>query len=218
MAVVFDAKGTATGDGTSPLSFSTLTIGTGTNRALFVGIVYINSLTPNPTATWNGTSVPLIVNNYDSGSNFGSAVFALANPASGTNALVITGTGAAEIHAIGVSFTGVDQTTPAQNSNSNTQFFITSGSLAITSAVGDMVFGSWALSSVLTANSGTLVGSSAIGPSVDFAANYDAGASTVTLTTTGTGTSTVFVSAGVDIKASTGGGPTLMGSSNLIFM
>ena len=209
--VTFDAKGTAACDTTSsPLTCTTLTVGTGgSNYALVVyATYYAGAQATVLTATWNGTSVPNVLNAYGTIQDVGVAVWCLAAPASGnkTLSISITASGLAEIHAIAASYTGANQTTPCANA---TSYFspsgpgTTTGTITVTSATGDIATAEF--SQGQTSESGmngtVIVINDDAGPNVDFNANYIAGAATVNLTCTASSGTASWAIGAVDIQA-----------------
>ena len=225
-AVTFDAKGTAACDvssASSPvtLNCSTLTIGSSlSNSVLVVGVSYGRANnTTTLTATWNGTSMGSVVG-FSYAPSAGMAIFCLPNPASGNHTLtiVMTVSGGGEIHAMGASFAGANQTTPCQNYNGVTNPASTATiTVPVTSATGDLVVGVYENGSVAQGASNpnlsgtplTTYGNDFNGPNNSFEMNYAPGAATVNLTDTGAGAAADWVGGGVDILAASGGGATL---------
>jgi hypothetical protein len=87
----------------------------GANRVLIVG-AQIGSATDNATCTYNGTSMTKYV--FFGGGTIQVVLFSLVAPDTGTHDIVLSRTGNAYIGGGAVSFTGADQTTPLENSNS----------------------------------------------------------------------------------------------------
>ena len=115
MTIAFDAASAASSDGTTALTIAHTC--TGSNLALVVSAECPNSTDylATGTATYNGVSMgsPRV-------SNTGSAnlfiyTWVLANPATGTHDIVVTPSANAYLDVIGISFTGVDQTTPVDS-------------------------------------------------------------------------------------------------------
>ena len=212
-AVAFDAKGTADCTSTTAtVTCSTLTIGAGgSNYALVAYVSYANnSLPTSVTATWNGTSMTRIGTlQYSSTLSIGTAVFCLPAPTSGSHPLVITINGtiaSPEVHTIGASFTGADQTTPCKNATTLTDFSGTTGTLTVTSATGDIATGSWTQNfTTINTMSGTIIVTDDSGPNTGMYANYAPGAATVALTATANGSAS-WQGTGIDIAAAGGGG------------
>jgi hypothetical protein len=210
-AVAFDATGTAACDGaTSPVACSTLTIGSGSNRALVVLVDFGGSaVAPAVAVTWGGTALVSLGTQFSTGQTIGTALLCLAAPASGNQILsaTVTGVGVTEIHVIGVSFTGANQTTPCQNFTSATDQTATTASLTVTSATGDQVVAVQAQSNVgvnSVNNNQVVIDNN--GPAITLSGNYANGASTVAMTATGSG-STIWQTSGVDVAAAGGGAP-----------
>lgn len=138
MAVAFDAF--ATGDGTGTSITVSITLGASAN--LLIAFVMIDAPANfNPSATWNGVSMGAVVNEVFTGRYL--AWFKLASPDTGTHDLVVSGLpGGGQERACGISFSGVDTTTPTDAAQSSS---LASASdpvtLTNTSATGDMVVG-----------------------------------------------------------------------------
>ena len=107
----FDANTTNfIASGTSPLTNTTLTVGSGANRCLVAQLTSYQDTSSGMAVTWNGVSMTLI-GSTDNGSNSHIYLFGLVNPASGSHTLSASWTGTANSVAInGTSFTGCNQT------------------------------------------------------------------------------------------------------------
>lgn len=105
MAIAFDNDIAAGGFSTGG-SITTLTVGSGPNRALLCYFVKNSGTATGSTitATWGGTNIPVIASDGD------SAFLGLVNPASGTPSLVMSFSGGGTIYAYVISVTGADQT------------------------------------------------------------------------------------------------------------
>lgn len=147
MAVAFDAVGpSAAGQGqtggASPLTWSHTC--SGSDRALIVGVVLASSADGaiNTTATYNGVSMNSVAGEvHSNAATMGYAeMFVLANPASGTNTVSVTITGATVegLECGSVSFTGADQANPIAHQATATGNS-TSATVAVTSATDNMV-------------------------------------------------------------------------------
>lgn len=214
--VTFDADTSTYTNGTgTTVTITNLTIGSGSNRALVLGLQFEASAIPSGlTATWNGTSLTAITGT-NSGSHGGCScalvMFGLVAPASGNHSLVISWTGSNSIHAFAVSFTGVDQTGGATSFPGGTSVVEDTATASpitgpVSSASGDIVVAAgmqdcqpWG------AISGTTIATDLSGPDFGSAANYSPGAATVSPTFAFTGTC-VFGFVGTDVKAASGGG------------
>lgn len=109
-AIAFDnaSQGNSTSHPTS-LTFS-LAVGSGTNRILMVAFIVNRAGAPTiSSVTYNGVAMTATSNSPNSTFQF-LYVYYLANPASGTNNVVITLNSSIEIHACAASYTGAAQT------------------------------------------------------------------------------------------------------------
>jgi hypothetical protein len=104
MPVTFDAAASDSAGFSASLTFSH-TCG-GTDRVLFVAVVCGNNRTISG-VTYDGVSMSAV----ESGSDF-MRLFALVNPASGANDVVVTTSQEDPILAVSTSYSGVDQSTP----------------------------------------------------------------------------------------------------------
>lgn len=225
--VVFDAQSSVDITANGAVSFSnstTLTVGTGTNRALLVGVSWSGGAQPaGVSITWGGVALTLI-----SGTSIGfgtpganTAIYGLLNPASGTLALAGSWTGARDFCVGAVSYTGVSQTSFA---TSFTGYGVngTSGnnSVTVTSAVGDACFACFANdASAYTALTGTTVYNDGNPTLISAAACRDTGAASVTLTATTSGGANNWGASGIDIKAAAAAtlvGPTALKAAIVI--
>lgn len=219
-AVAFDAKSTAACDAVaSTISCSTLTIGAGlTNSAVVIYLNFNSPAAPTLTATWNGTTAPIVGTAQWSatGNLTGTAIFCLAAPASGNHAIAISATGTVmtELHVSGASFQGVNQTTPCKNAATITDSVgmtpaapNATGTIAVTSATGDLATAIFAQIEQLTSSSnGTTLNITNAGPQSGYVNNYVTGTATASLTGTASGTVNNWEITGVDIAAAAGGG------------
>lgn len=117
MAVAPDAVGPSSA-GASSLSSLTLswshTIGSGADRAAYVGFAKGGSTGTLSTVTFGGANMTLVASVVVPGTSDTVYLYRLLNPTTGANTVAITYTGTAPNSIVGgsVSFTGVDQTTP----------------------------------------------------------------------------------------------------------
>lgn len=217
MAVAFDAKVTITADttGATSLSTSTLTVGSGSNRALiaFVGFSQ-GSIPAGLSCTWDSggsnQSMTQVASVVDGAGSHVIVIFGLVNPVSGAKVLRAAWTASLEAHLSAVSFTGVDQTggvTSFPHANSATATS-TSASVTITSATGNMVVAACEQDSfVFTSTNGTTIDldTGSPGPQAAMASLYNNGAATVACTAAWGGGSVVNSIVGCDILAAGGG-------------
>ena len=136
-AVGFDAGTAGSGIDTS-ISFAHTC--TGTDLVLTVGFTGRNSALDDVTGmTYNSAALTKIGSNQNGGTpNFETEIWKLTGPATGSNTVVVSGVTSGESHAAtAVSFTGSDGTVDGYAGDSSTG--ATSASVAITSAVGNMV-------------------------------------------------------------------------------
>lgn len=138
MAVAFDAF--ATGDGTGASITVSITLG-GTANLLIAFVMIDAPSNFNPSATWNGVSMGALVNEVFTGRYL--AWFKLASPDTGTHDLVVSGLpGGGQERACGISFSGVDTTTPTDAAQSSSLSGASDPvTLTNSSATGDMVVG-----------------------------------------------------------------------------
>lgn len=111
MAVARDAivDGGNNGGSTSSLTFSVTT--SGSDRLLFVGCVTIAATSTVTGVTYNGVAMSLV--GSDTQGTLATYLFKLADPASGANNVVITGSTTGYILAGALSYTGADGTIDA---------------------------------------------------------------------------------------------------------
>ena len=210
-AVAVDAVGpssSGTSASASSLNWTHTVTGSGSNLALVVGV----GVGANPdtglslSVTYNSvaiTSVGLIhANNTDNGF---VQIFCLAAPAGGSHTVAVSlSGGTADLIGGSISFTGVSQTAPCKNAatayNSGT-----SVSVAITSAVGDMVVDAVGTGTGVSTSNQTLRWLKNLNPNTadgNAAQSTAAGASSVTMGYTGSNDYWAIV--GVDIAAASG--------------
>ena len=144
--IALDTRTSVSNSGTQGTTMTrTITIGTGSNRALFVCL----NTDPNVTVSHiklDGVAFTEISGTVrtDVGKN---SIWQLINPASGTGTITVTwGASAGYVGMSAISFTGVDQTTPVNTSNITSSYVSTGGSgvqtVSITPAnTGSAIFG-----------------------------------------------------------------------------
>lgn len=156
MAIAFDQTTTAQQLAGSSLSFSAST--SGSNRILLVPVFtsYGTSGDKISGVTYNGVSMTRVTGatqiDFVSGQSF--YLYYLIAPATGTNTVLITATGSGEIYGTTVSYTGVDQTSPIDNSTTTTS----GGTITLTTVADNcwtLSFGRNTATGALTASTGT---------------------------------------------------------------
>lgn len=162
MAVAFDAlgpgsSGAGTGNVTN-ISWSH-TCGSGSNRLLVVGIGMGGSNAGVTISVTYGASTLTSagqINSNNQPDGF-AQLFYLIAPSSGANTITVTNTGGQQRDLTGgsLSFTGVDQTTPLANTNTNFGSG-TNPTVTITSASGNMVVDAVVCGSPLISSGQTL--------------------------------------------------------------
>ena len=220
MAVAFDAK-TATATGATPgttLTITNLTVGSGSNRALALLIMWQSGTQPTVSAcNWDDAGTPQAMtlvtstNSANGSSSMATAIYGLVAPTSGNKNLKISWSSASvEAHAVAISFTGVDQTNVATafphgvavNKTTSTASPASTG--AITSATGNMVISGFGDNSATHSGlSGTTIVVDDGGPNFGVAFSYNNGAATVTQTCN-LSTSAVWAAFGCDVLAAGG--------------
>lgn len=164
------------------------------------------------TATWNGTAIPSVTGANDENVTAISVwIGGLINPASGNNTLAINWTTSGQVAVIAIALSGVNQTggttSFANGVNASTSpTGATTVSNVVTSAVNNMVFGTWAQSgsgSFSSLNQTQLYVDNG-GALMDDGANSAAGASSVTLTGTFSVSGISVLFAGVNVVAAAG--------------
>lgn len=212
MAVAVDATGSEGFHAASvtTLNYTGLTT-TGAANAVVLSVDWATSgaAISAPTAVWDpagaNQSMTLLNFNAPGGGGNASAIFGLAPlNSTGNKTITISWTGAGEVLAAAMSYTGVDQTggtTSFPNAISGTNV----STVSVTSAAGNMVQaaecgGSGAAINGLTGT--PIFKDTTNGTFVNAGANYDTGAPTVVI---GAGGSCVSITA-TDIKAASGGG------------
>lgn len=213
--VAFDAGSEHQNNNDGSCSWSHTTAGS--NRVLYLAIVYIDALT-SMTASYNAVDMgaPFIDTRA---TNRRLVVWRMVAPATGANTATITWTdGNREPLCAGASFTGVDQVTP-NDANVESDGLGTSSTHDVASAVGEMVM-SWAVNAgVITAWTAG-AGQTEIQQEVSALAganlmtSYESGAATVTMSTSWTSSAT-WRQVSANINAS-GGAAACTGQMRLL--
>lgn len=192
--------------GTSVSSRTVSITPAGSDRVLLVAVLF-NRSTNSPTissVTFGGT--PLTQVGWTNTPIIAVGFYRLIAPTAGAANVVATLSAVADVAVVQAwALSGVDQTTPASG------FTIDSGSnsadsFSVTSATGDMVFAAWTTANnFLTFGAGTQDLADGSSGSTVFYARHYTGAASVSISWTGSG-SNFWVAAGLNIKASAGGG------------
>lgn len=206
MAVAIDAIGTeVTSNSVATKSLTTLTVGSGANRALIVGMT-LQSTATAVTVHWDtaGTNQSMtLIGSKAAASVCTVYLFGLVAPTSGNKTLTASWTGTSDVTLAAVAFTGVNQTGGVTSFAHFTSAAATGvPSLAVTSATGDWVIGCLANSSGAFSTVGNTSWYLDNAPNnFSAAGNYATGAATVTLTAT---PSVAYCYAGVDVVQASG--------------
>lgn len=156
MAIAFDQTTTAQQLAGSSLSFSAST--SGSNRILLVPIFTSYGTTGDKISgvTYNSVSMTRVSGatqiDFVSGQSF--YLYYLVAPDTGSNTLTITATGSGEIYGTAVSYTGVNQASPIDNSTTTTS----GGTITLTTVADNcwtLSFGRNTATGALTASTGT---------------------------------------------------------------
>lgn len=206
MAVAVDATTTATAGGSSvtTLALTTLTVGSGSNRAL-LAFIAIGAASTAMTVTWDVVGANQAMALIGTATLVGTVkfqVWGLVNPASGNKTLTASWTNAASLSMDAMSFTGVDQTggtTSFPNFNTATAIS-TTPSVAITSNVGDYVVATGCTTGV-TINSMNNTTLHIDGAHFGFGSNYATGSAGSTTMSAVLASSIDWSIIGVDIAA-----------------
>jgi hypothetical protein len=158
-----------------------ITIGSGSNRILFVSATGNQGPTGTLTATYNGDAMTAIGPSIDSvGSGMPTYLFYILNPTSGTHDIVISNSAANGISAAAASYTGVKQTSPINASNTTAHNAETTH---FTKDLTTTVDNSWVImtfktgaGSAITADAGTTVRSQPENTGLGGGALVDSGA------------------------------------------
>lgn len=151
MSVTFDAITTSSahlsGSALTTLDNTSLTVGSGSNRALIALVTFSNQGVGSIAVNWDATGTPqalsLIKDLNSNATNGRALLFGLIGPTPGNKTLRLTYTnpGTSDSHLNAVSFTGVDQTgstTTFYNAVGNATAVSSSApTITVTSATGD---------------------------------------------------------------------------------
>lgn len=130
LPIAFDAASNGSTTGTSLTVAHTCT---GTDRLLIVGVAQNSTTTDNITGvTYNSVAMTLAVSQGSSPANNWSQLWYLRNPASGNNNIVISASPSTEMASVNASYTGADQLTQPDATNSNTAESVTSIATSVT--------------------------------------------------------------------------------------
>lgn len=175
MAIAADATAASADVGAATSTTLAMTVGAGlTNGALFVGVA-IRSASNNPVTgvTWNAGAMTAVPNPGTSSNRFlNTSWWQVVNPASSTHNIVVTYTHVAVGGAVyGMSFSGVDQSTPVDVSISANA---TAQAPPWTDALTTVTNNAWLLNTmynsapgpITPSNSETSRGTTIIGPAV----------------------------------------------------
>lgn len=208
MAAAFDANATTfiSGNGVTSLSLTTLTVGSGTNRALVAQMSFKVTTISSLVVNWDSAGTPQACTSIiaaNNGANCRSVELGLVNPTAGNKTLAASWTTASDAILNATSWTGVDQTgstTSFPNGTSATGT-TTPASLVITSASGDATMANATTSgNVFTSPTQTATYSEGNLDNISGNGSRAAGAATVTHSWTAPAGSWVIV--GSSIKAS----------------
>ena len=138
VVIVNKVTNSSANPGSTTFTVSNVTVGTGSNRLMLVGINQKNKLVNS--VTYGGTSLTLVGEDISNG-NARMHLYALVNPPSGTADVVVTLSANPDKGiVVGVTnFTGVDQTIPLGTFNSSSAKSLAS-SITVNSAVGELVY------------------------------------------------------------------------------
>ena len=202
MTVAFDAKSTTTVNGTgTSTTLTTLTVGSGANRALIVELA-IGTAATSISVKWDvagANQTCTLIKSAVNGSTAKAELYGLVAPASGNKIVTVSWTGSAEFNVSAFAVTGADQTGgvttfPHSTSASGTG----SPTITITSAVGNMTADSGGSSSNWSVPTQTQVYINNTNGSVVGCGSRAAGAASVVHAWTDGG---IWVLVGTDIQA-----------------
>jgi len=216
MAVAFDATSSAyvQGHDVSPVNLTTLTVGSGSNRAL-VALVHTDIVSSTSdtisSVQWDATGTPqslTLITSITNGVNARIYLYGLVAPTSGAKTLRVTfsGTPPAECFLDGISVTGADQTGGTTTfahaaTGSGTG---TSASVSVTSAAGNLTVAAVTGAEVLSSPTQTQIHVDNGGADTSAGGSRAAGAGSVSHGWT-LGSSVAWAMAGVDIVAAASG-------------
>jgi hypothetical protein len=137
--VVFDNA--ASGFGTATSCSFNMAIGSGPNRAIGIGLAMAGTTATAISVKVGGTAATLVPGT-DSGASvtYRTLMYALANPASGSQTVSVTWTGSMSAVCGAVSVTEADQTTPMNNGTFASNALNSAGTcpVTVTSTSGDL--------------------------------------------------------------------------------
>ena len=215
--VVLDAviSAPATGSSIATLSTTNLTVGSGTNRALVVELLFEATTAPTSiTVTWDsgGTNQAMtqIATKVDVSTTLTAQLWGLVAPTSGAKTLKASWTNSAAAAMGAVSWTGVNQTGGATSfpKSTNANGSTSPATVAVTSVTNNAVMDAVAVAAggTITAGNQTQVFKSAL-TALNAAGQRAAGAASVTMSwTLSTGLSWAIVGTNIAAAASSGGG------------
>jgi len=109
-APAFDAVTSATGSGAGPFTWSHTC--SGSDRVLFVKVSYYDSADSVTGVTYNGVTMSVVTGSLVSNGQYSVVWYYLINPATGSNTVSVSFTGAVfDFGGSAISVTGADQTT-----------------------------------------------------------------------------------------------------------
>lgn len=152
-AIAFDAMATSTVVGTTTATTFAHTVGTGTDRALFVGVGYADDTDGITGVTYAGSAMTLAVSEINSYQR--SYIYYMVAPASGTNNVVVTYAGTLSADDRGgvgaVSYTDVAQSSTI---NATSSYSILTGVTQLAATVA-VVSDNWIFNNFWWGGSGT---------------------------------------------------------------
>ncbi|MBX3010174.1 MAG: DUF11 domain-containing protein [Caldilineaceae bacterium] len=186
-AIAVEATSKANSNAANTLTFAHTT-GNGANRLLLVAVAVGSSTSTGGNATtvssvtYGGTSLTLVGSISESGSRVRSYLYSLLAPPTGTANVVVTLSSSATrpLYAGATTFTGVNQSAPLGTYASyRSGTSVTSTSLAVTSASGELVYDAVAVDGESNSNIALTVGSNQTARWTTNSTNYlSAGSST----------------------------------------
>lgn len=122
MAIAYDNSTQKVESGSVSSTTFSHTVGTGSARYLVVGTVFRGGTNRIATAvTYNGVAMTKIGSDQTNAGACNSNIWGLANPASGTNDVVVTYSGSGNtMQVVASSYTGVNQTSAVDTNNGTT--------------------------------------------------------------------------------------------------
>jgi hypothetical protein len=209
VAVAFDAASSASSLA-QPASLTVSHTCTGANGYLLAIVGLTSGALGNVTSvTYNGVSMGTALWNATVG-GIRCAGFGLKNPATGAHNLVANVSGANDGFSLqGVSFNGVDQTTPAGTPNSASNGVSSTATVNIASAAGELVvdgLATGALGTITIGGGQTLRDSILVTGEHSGRSSEEAGAASVTMSWTWATGATSWAMGGVSLKPAAAGG------------